>query len=181
MSEPTPTGNLGHGAWTRSRHRALVRELVRRGIPRVRTDRIARAVLAHWARETRWGEREWDFNIGNIKAFGYRPAVTLADGLEYRSYPTLAEGVRATVDLLTAPRYASAWAYLLTQRDDAGWYSRLMHAGWHPWSEAALTEYRSVRGTVDRHMGAQPTPTWRDWLVAASPVAAAVAAEVWGS
>lgn len=148
------TGGTDQTAWTRSRYAALVDVL--RGLGVASPENVAAAVVAHWARETGWGRSEWWFNVGNIKdTSGWTgDGQVLPDGLAYRAYPDLASGVRDTVALLRAPRYAPAWNYLVTTGDGLGWYNLLMHAGWHPWTQTALDEYASIRARVGRLVNA---------------------------
>lgn len=149
--------------WVRSRYAALLAELTRTGAATPeRAAEAAAAVVTHWARETGWGASEWDFSIGNIKAYanwnGLRQ--TLPDGLSYRAYASLEEGVRNTLGLLLAPLYRAAWDRLASGQTDAvGWYDALMRAGWHPWTQAALDDYRGVYTRVRRVVGLAPAPT----------------------
>jgi hypothetical protein len=148
----THTGNVGAAPWVRSRLAALEALGVQPA--------AAVSVVAHWARETGWGRSEYGFNIGNIQD---SPAWTgarqqLADGLWYRAFPSLAAGVRSTHALLLAPRYLPAWTYLQTTGDGLGWYDRLMRAGWHPWSQTALDEYRQIRARVASLAGLASPP-----------------------
>lgn len=148
-------------AWTRTRHAALVAELSRGPSPTPNAPLVAAAVVAHWARETGWGLAEWRYNLGNIKAYAswHGQRQQLPDGLWYRAFTSLDEGVANTVALLRAPLYAAAWARLVAQPTDAaGWYDALMRAGWHPWSQSALNDYRDVYARVCRVLGLSTLP-----------------------
>lgn len=150
------TGGTDPVAWTRSRYDALRSAMAAVDDRNVYRDAAAAAIVAHWARETGWGRAEWNFNVGNIKAFNNWTGLyqRLADGLLYRAYPDIGSGIADTLTLLRSSRYRAAWDYLLSTGDGRGWYDRLMHAGWHPWSEAALTEFDSIRNRVRERVGA---------------------------
>lgn len=162
------TGGSGSAAdrdaWIRSRHAALVAELVRRGMDRARAWSLAMAPVAHWGDETGWGRAEYDYAVGNVRNVGQCPLAHMLQGGDdpvprpYCAYRTLEEGVSATVNLLTAPRYASAWAYLQTSGDAVGWFERLLHAGWHPYSDASVASYRSEYSRVARTVGHDSSP-----------------------
>lgn len=158
MIDAQRTGGTDQGAWTRSRYASLVSALRAEGI--AYAEEIAADIVAHWARETGWGRSEWRFNIGNIKdtAAWRGDGQTLPDGLHYRAYADLDSGVRDTLALLRATRYQGAWRYELQTHDGLGWYDQLMRAGWHPWSQNALTEYASIRARVGRLVGLAAPP-----------------------
>jgi hypothetical protein len=148
------TGGTDRVAWTRSRYLAVAKAIRDLGFSPEVALGMAVALTAHYARETGWGGSEYNYAIGNIKA-GNAITVTWTgdwqiepDGLPYRAYRTLEEGARGAVALASSGRYADAWEYLKTTGDGVGWYDRLMRAGWHPWSEDALVEFRSITGTV---------------------------------
>lgn len=150
------TGGADAVAWTRSRWGALRDFLAARGMPPQLAARVAADVVTHWADETGWGRSEWLYNVGNIKAYrGWSGAYqVLPDGLSYRAYQSLRDGIADTVALLEAPRYAAAWAALTREGGDGrAWMDALMHAGWHPWSQAALDRYTSERATVRQRVG----------------------------
>lgn len=157
----TPT-TAERRAWVRSRHRELVAVLRRRlGVPLRRAWWAAVAILAHWARESGWGRSEWGYNVGNIRGCGPGGSHLLQGGDDaapapYREYRTLEEGVAATLELLLARRYATVTVELLgvlDVGDSARWYAGLMRAGWHPYSDASLAEYREVYTTVAGWVG----------------------------
>lgn len=151
------TGGTDAHAWTATRFSALRDFLTAaRGLDAARAAAVAAAVVAHWARETGWGRAEWLYNVGNIRAFhGWTGRYqVLPDGLSYRAYATLRDALADTVALLEAPRYRAAWDQLAADGDGARWYDALMRAGWHPWSQASVDEYRAVRATVRDRVGA---------------------------
>lgn len=111
------------------------------------------------------GSSEWGYNIGNIRCFRHPTCHVLSDRLDYRAYPSLDEGVKATIDLASRGRYSGAWDYLIATGDGLGWYDRLMRAGWHPWSQQGLDEFRSVNRRVVAAITTGPVvlerrPTW---------------------
>ena len=154
---------LDRDTWTRTRHAAAVDVLRARGMSAPLAWTVASALLGHWAIECGWGRSEWRFNVGNVKpSSAWRGAVqVLPDGLTYRAYDTLEQGVADAIDLAAGtrsnPAYAPAWQHLLTTGDGVGWYDRLMRAGWHPWSEEALATYRSTWSRVAATVGPPPT------------------------
>ena len=160
------TGGSGSGAdrdaWIRSRHAALVAELVRRGMDRSQAWSLAMAPVAHWGDETGWGRAEYGFNIGNIRAVGQCPNAHLLQGGDdavprpYCDYPSLEAGVSATLNLILAPRYAAGWSRFVADGDAVGWFDRLLRAGWHPWSQASVDSFRSEYARVQRTVGAMP-------------------------
>lgn len=159
-TSPAPPSVLSYSGdlatWTLTRYHALLGLLQAQGIPNA--ENAAAAVVAHWAREVGWGRDEWAFNVGNIKASAgwHGAAQTLPDGRVYRAYPSLSAGVADTLALLESPAYSGAWSYLVATGDGGGWYDRLMHAGWHPWSQGALDEYASIHARVRRTVELPP-------------------------
>lgn len=143
------TGGTDAHAWTRSRYLATVNALAGLGITGNTVRAMAIALVAQWARETGWGRNEWNYNVGNIKAMNWSGDYhRLNDGSFYRSFPTLAEGIANALALHQSSRYRAAWDYLRSSGDAVGWYDRIMRAGYHPWSEEALTDMRSIASRV---------------------------------
>lgn len=165
-------------AWTLSRYAALLGVLQARGlVDNSNAPNVAAAIVAHWYRETGGGRGrdrdgngtrdggEYRFNTGNIKdgTAWHGDGQVLPDGLHYRAYGSLADGVSDTVALLTNSRYGAAFNYLVSTGDAYGWYDRLMRAGWHPWSAGALDQYDSILNTVRRTVSLAPvTPPVSD-------------------
>lgn len=159
-------------AWVVSRHAAAVRHLVDLGHPIDAAWRIATAVVVHYAREDGWGRAEWNFSLGNIRWTQGWPRAHLLQGGDdagprpYRAYDSLAAGVADAVRLArTGPVrrggdargiYAASWDFLAGGGAGVDWYDKLMRAGWHPWSEAALAEYRSMERTIKGWVGERP-------------------------
>lgn len=165
---------LSREAWTTSRTRMAYDALLRRGLAPGAAWAAATALMGHWAIETGWGRSEWNGNVGNIKVgSGWNgPIHELTDGLLYRSYDTPDAGADDAVRLASeTERYRAAWAYLVSTGDGRGWYDRLMRAGWHPWSEDALTTYAStwsrVRNTVGQTAPGAPAAGLSGWSTAA--------------
>jgi hypothetical protein len=171
---------LDRDTWTRTRHAAAVDVLRARGVSAPLAWTVASALLGHWAIECGWGRSEWRFNVGNVKpGSAWRGAVqVLPDGLTYRAYDTLEQGVADAIDLAAGtgsnPAYAPAWQHLLTTGDGVGWYDRLMRAGWHPWSDAALSTYRSTWSRITAVVGPAPAAGTGWGGVALGMVAAAL-------
>lgn len=151
----TRTGGDDARAWTLARWTTARDILAAQGMPLAQAGPVAAALLAHWAIETGHGHSEWGFNVGNVKAFqNWTGAVQrLPDGLSYRAFSTARDGVADSIGLAQSGRYRAAWDYLTGTGDGAGWYDRLMRAGWHPWSAEALNTYRGTRETVRERVG----------------------------
>lgn len=189
--------------WVKDVHAAAVRELLRRGLALLVAWWCALALVSHWARETGWGSSMHGNNVGNIRGGGgwTGPTVTQqgsddpAGGAPYRAYPTLDEGVAATLALaVDGRRYAPAWVALVAScdrgpyavrygdgeasvgADAVTWYAALMRAGWHPYSDASLNDYRGVVQTVARIVG---TPPVASPLVVGLSLGGALAGLVW--
>jgi len=156
-------------AWVRTRHAVLVRAVLARGLPFETAWTVGLALIAHYVRECGWGRAEWNWSLGNIRWTQGWPKAHLLHGGDdseprpYRAYDSLDAGAADAVRLAsTGPKtrahpngiYADAWAFLVGGGDPVEWYDKLMHAGWHPWSEAALGEYRSIHATVTGWCGA---------------------------
>ena len=176
----TRTGGSGTGAdrdaWIRTRHAALVAELRRRGYGNAWT--LAMAPVAHWGSEVGWGHGEFDYAIGNVRSVGQCPLAHMLQGADdpvprpYCAHRSLDEGVARTLDLILAPRYLPAWQYLTATGDAPGWYERLLRPpqggdGWHPYSAAAVNDYRSQYARVARTVGAEPASSG-GWLYVAA-------------
>jgi hypothetical protein len=172
------TGGTDRDRWIRSRHAALVSELMRRGMVRSSAWAMAMAPVAHWGDECGWGRAEWNYAVGNIRSVGQCPLAHMLQGGDdsvprpYCAYRTLDEGVSHTLDLILAPRYAAAWQYLTSSGDAVGWFERLLHSGWHPYSAASVNSFRSEYARVQRTVGSDPSPagptsssTW-PWVAA---------------
>lgn len=177
----TRTGGSGTGAdrdaWIRTRHAALVAELRRRGIGNAWT--LAMAPVAHWGDETGWGRSEYDYAPGNVRSVGQCPLAHLLQGSDdatprpYCAYRSLDEGVAATLNLILAPRYAAGWSQFVADGDPVAWFERLLHAGWHPWSQASVASFRSELARVQRTVGTAPADSSSPWVLAAIALAAA--------
>ena len=157
--QATVTGGGDRREWVRTRHAAIVAELVRMGWAFAAAWVAAISILAHYTRECGWGRAEYNYSLGNIRAFGWSGLFhVLSDHLDYRAYPTLAEGVRGNLALASGGRYAGAWSIL--RADPANgreWYAALMRAGWHPYSDAALRDYDGVRSRLVEWVGPVPS------------------------
>ena len=178
-------------------HAACVRVLLGEGLDAAAAWWVAVALVSHWARETGHGRAMYAYNVGNMRAANWGGAVVLLQGGDdaapspYRAYDSLDDGVRDTLRLLHARRYAAAWAALVASDgrgpytitygaqtaslrvDAAGWYRAIMIAGWHPYSDAVLREYGGVVLMVLRSVG---TPPAAPALAVAGAVAAVAGA-----
>ena len=179
----TRTGGSGTGAdrdaWIRTRHAALVAELVRRGYPRSQAWVLAMAPVAHAGDESGWGRAEWGYNISNIRSVGQCPTAHLLQGGDdsaprpYCSYPSLDVGIAKTLDLILAPRYLAGWQQFVADGDPMAWFERLLRAGWHPYSDASVNAFRSEYARVQRTVGSAPADSSSPWAVVAIALAAA--------
>lgn len=140
--------------WARSRGGVLLRLLVARGLPAAIAFAVMTVLLAHLWREVGGGRFEFDNNPGNIKATpswrghaAYRTNVV--DGRQpYRAYSSITEGLDAYLRHLENERYGPALAQLIADRDGERWYAAVMRAGYHPFSDEALREWRSIHRRV---------------------------------
>jgi hypothetical protein len=158
-------------AWVRTRHVAIVRAIMSRNVPFEAAWRMGLALVAHYVRECGWGRAEWNWSLGNIRwTRGWPKAHMLHGGDDteprpYRAYDSLEAGAEDAVRLAsTGPKnaahpngiYAPSWAKLLDGGDAVQWYDGLVRAGWHPWSQAGIDEFRSIYGTVRGWCGEAP-------------------------
>jgi hypothetical protein len=140
--------------WAQSRGAVLLRLLIARGLPAAVAFAVMTKLLAHLWREVGGGRYEFDNNPGNIKASpswaglaAYRTNVH--DGRQpYRAYASIAEGLDAYLRHLENARYGAALAQLVADRDGARWYAAVMRAGYHPFSDEALIEWRSIHRRI---------------------------------
>lgn len=170
-------------AWVREVHASAARTLVARGLGAAAAWWCALAFVSHWVRETGWGDRMAGNNVGNIRASrGWTgPTVTQRGsddpegGAPYRAYATLDEGAAAAIALAAdGSLYRAGFAALVAScsggpyvvryegreasigADAVTWYAALMRAGWHPYSEASLEDYRGVVVPVAGIVGGPP-------------------------
>jgi hypothetical protein len=118
-------------------------------------------MVAQWTRETGHGRAEWWFNVGNIKGRGtpvpdgergwHGVVQRLADGKVYRAYDSVEDGIEDWLRLMEGPRaqgraglYTEAWRYLVKSGDGPGWYARVLRAGYSPYSDGAVREFKDV-------------------------------------
>lgn len=195
--------DLGREAWIRTRHAAAVRALTRRGIPTSLAWWAAMALVGQWADETGWGRAEWDYALGNIRATtAWTGPVHYLQGNDdaapspYRAYNSLDDGAEDAVRLaVDGPRYRPAFLALLASArarapyvvategrvvafpiDVVQWHADLTRAGWHPYSEASQTTFRSTVTRVASVVGAPPLPPPSRALSTLAGAAAATAA-----
>jgi hypothetical protein len=126
--------------WAQSRGAVLMRLLIARGLPTAIAFAVMTTLLAHLWREVGGGRYEFDNNPGNIKA---SPSWA---GLA--AYASIAEGLDAYLRHLENARYGAALAQLVADRDGARWYAAVMRAGYHPFSDEALNEWRSIHRRI---------------------------------
>lgn len=125
-------------------------------------ERAARALVAHWAIETGWGEHEEGYGIAGVRAGpGWTGArrVGSRTGAVYRAYPDLASAIADALSIYTRAPYAAAWEALIrepttrprpddTSGDAREWYRAILRAGWHPYTDAAAEEFSRVLALV---------------------------------
>lgn len=134
-SKSHPSGDAAD--WARTRFAAALDEVKRQWAGDVDDDKakqIALSMLTHWSIETGNGANEYNNNVGNITAVGAQSFYVLRDisgvDLPFRNFDTLADGVRAYVELLKSARYAGAAYQLANDPDDTAWWIALGKAGW---------------------------------------------------
>lgn len=171
-NDPLPTKS----GWVLSRLAMVVRILMAAGMSAPNALKAAIDVVSHWARETGWGRAEWNYNPGNVKSYSdAQERYFLIDSTGshdyYVSYPNLYEGALWTLQKASHGRYADAWR-LVGQGED--WYAALMRAGWHPYTERGLNEFRDVRRRVVDilYTATAPQPSAPIFSSAWTPVAA---------
>ena len=128
-------------------------------------ERSAAALLAHYAVETGWGRNEHNYALGNIRwtssvggpAF-YQQGGDDAVPRPYRAFNSLEDGARAVLALASGGRYSTAWQALQVGAPETEWYSRLMVAGWHPYSDSGLETYAGVLPGIRSRLGLAPAP-----------------------
>lgn len=165
------TGPGSTADWARSRFAAALAEVKKRSgedLTDEAATQIALSLLTHWSIETGAGANEYNFNVGNITAYGKQAYTTLRDisGVElpFRSFDTLGDGVAAYVDLLNSSNYKAAAALLAQKPEETDWWIALGKAGWFnptkakppsTWDQAAasyaarrasLAQYATVSG-----------------------------------
>lgn len=111
-------------------------------------------VLAQNALETGHRKSMWNFNIGNITTDGkgrydfyddletaeqIHPGVWKKMNLKYKSYPSLSEGVKDYLRLISGKRYINAWKYIENPNPIA-FSKALKNAGYYTANEAPYTK-----------------------------------------
>jgi len=95
---------------------------------------VALSLLTHWAIETANGAGEFNWNVGNINAFGDQQyfLVKDIDGTVHaeRAYDSLTDGINSYVQLLASPRYAPAAKKLADDPTSSDWFVTLGKCGW---------------------------------------------------
>lgn len=95
---------------------------------------VALSLLTHWSYETGDGAGEFNWNVGNINAFGDQQyfMVKDVDGTMHaeRAYDSLVDGVNSYVALLSSPRYAPAAKKLADDPTSSDWFITLGKCGW---------------------------------------------------
>lgn len=151
-------------AWLRTRFETATIVLEQNGLPLETARFVARAFLIMWWREIgpQRDKAEFNFNVGNIKCMGTPDPVNgpwrgychvLSDGLAYRAYQSLSDGIADYVRVLRGDRYQPAMAYLIANpRDGVGWYRRLVEAGYSEGSpDEAASDFRSIDTALYNH------------------------------
>ena len=111
-------------------------------------------VIAQNSLETGHRKSMWNFNVGNVTTDGkgqydYYDDITTAEqikpgvwkkmNLKYRAYPSLIEGVKDYLKLLSGPRYAKAWKHIMDP-DPSAFSKALKGAGYYTANEAPYTK-----------------------------------------
>lgn len=95
---------------------------------------VALSLLTHWSIETGDGAGEFNWNVGNINAFGDQPyfMVKDIDGTMHaeRAYDSLTDGINSYMQLLSSPRYAPAAKKLADDPTSSDWFVTLGKCGW---------------------------------------------------
>ncbi len=111
-------------------------------------------ILAQNDLETGHRKSMWNYNVGNIttksdSTFDYfndlttkeqtRPGVWKKMRLKYRAYPTLEDGVKDYLNLLSTGRYTAAWQHIL-HPNPVSFSKALKKAGYYTANEAPYTK-----------------------------------------
>lgn len=157
------------------------------------------ALLGHWIREVSHGRSEHNFAVGNIRATNaawpnglvhYLQGGDDAQPAPYRAYASVDAGVEDSVRLaVDGSRYRPAMQRLLASEsngpyvvsygsrsvqfpvDVVQWYADLMNAGWHPYTDAGLDEFRSTVISAAQAVGAPPASSaWGTAMLGAGVV-----------
>jgi hypothetical protein len=111
-------------------------------------------VLAQNALETGSRKSMWNYNIGNITTDGKSqydyfddlrtseqtsPGVWQKMNLKYRAYPTLKDGVKDYLKLLSGKHYSNAWDHIINP-DPAAFSKALKQSGYYTANEAPYTK-----------------------------------------
>lgn len=111
-------------------------------------------VLSQNALETGHRKQMWNYNVGNITTNGkgafdfyddlatdeqIKPGVWKKMNLKYRSYPTLVDGVKDYLRLLSSKHYSNAWQHIKNP-DPAAFSKALKQSGYYTANEAPYTK-----------------------------------------
>lgn len=111
-------------------------------------------VLSQNALETGHRKSMWNFNVGNITtdgkgSFDYfddlatdeqiKPGVWKKMNLKYRAYPSLKDGVKDYLRLLSSKRYSNAWEHIKNP-DPTAFSKALKQSGYYTANEAPYTK-----------------------------------------
>lgn len=111
-------------------------------------------VLAQNALETGHRKSMWNFNIGNITTDGkgkydfyddletaeqIQPGVWKKMNLKYKSYPSLSEGIKDYLKLISGKRYTNAWKHI-ENPNPVAFSKALKDAGYYTANEAPYTK-----------------------------------------
>jgi hypothetical protein len=161
-------------AWALTRFAALVQALTWMGVPFARALKVARAILALWAQETRYGQREDNYNAANMHVGSGVPdagpgwhgaRVRRLDGgafAWFRAYDSLRDAAIDSIEFLRSPRYRAAWDDLVRDPDRAAhWYAAILQPpdggdGYHPYSAESVSDYARIFEGMPRRFAAAP-------------------------
>lgn len=150
---PRVTGGQGREAWARARLAEAYRVFWRYLREPYAARLLAIFAVAHWALETGWGSREYNFNGGNIKAYAnWAGLVTQrsAGGPLWRAFETiddaLVDYLRLVLTKVGLRAVFGPGGYVDTANADA-LYHALIATGYTP---ASPELFETFRGTFER-------------------------------
>lgn len=132
-------------AWARTAIAAVRAQLNAAGMSLPQANRLATAIVSHWAIETGWGGsqvyRDARNPAGVRAATGEGAVVVGASGARYRSWPSLDAATRDVLAIYQGGAYAPAWRELVSDLESADtidalragaerWYRAIVAAGW---------------------------------------------------
>lgn len=148
-------------AWARTAIATVRAQLNASGMSLPQANRLATAIVSHWAIETGWGGSQVyrdSRNPAGVRATSGEGAVVVgASGARYRSWPSLDAATRDVLALYQGGAYARAWGELVSDLESAGtidalraaserWYRAIVSAGWS--GPGGIADYPGVWSRV---------------------------------